>query len=1161
MNLTPAQKNAVDARDRNLIVSAAAGSGKTAVLVQRVIKMITAPEAPVDVDKLLIVTFTNNAAAEMKSRISDALSKKLLEQPNNANILRQMSLLNNASISTIDSFCLNLAKENAFNLGINQEFSVLDEAQAQIIADSAINSVLESFFEEKDKDFISLVEMLSPPKDDKALISAIKNLHNYIYAQPFPLKWLADKIEMYNPSAELEDSDWYKYLGGYLLDGIDCAKELLNSCYGFLIADDEAYDRYVETLDDDAALISSLESAVGNGWDTAAEAFKNAKFITQKYVRGYTPPYKEEVASRRSIYKNIINKLSDVFCASQADFKADNAALYPVLKTLYKVVEAFDNEYYKLKEEENSFTFSDIEHFALKLLVSHDEDGKLVKSALAKDLESRYYEILVDEYQDTNEAQDLLFELLSNGQNRFMVGDVKQSIYRFRLAMPFIFNSKKELYPLYSSEDNESSSKIILDKNFRSRKGVCELTNFLFSTFMSKKTGELDYTSEEYLNCEADYPETDIPSAYINILSNVKGAEADKNEAVYVASVIQKKIENKEQIYDNGALRDIRYSDFVILLRSVKNHISTYSEALTERGIPVICDNSSNLFDNNEIKMLLSFLKVIDNPQQDVPLLAVMMSPLYGFTPDELAQIRLDDVNKSANFYNSVILSEADKVQRFLKEIEQFRNIVVTMSVASFIRYICEIKSIFAFAYALGNGEQRCKNINKLIELAEFFDSTENVGLTSFMRMIDKLENGDKSVESATVNSGCENAVTIMSVHHSKGLEFPVVILAGTNHKYNYDDLRRNLLLNPKYGLGVKLHNEEQLYQTETIPYNALKNINKTAAMSENLRVLYVAVTRAKEQFISFVTVDNLESKINSLAPNIAEGGINPFLCRNINSDGDLLLLAGLIHKNGESLRRMSEININIKQVDFDLPIEIISSVDDIEQSESADRAFASDETVNEIRNRLSFRYDREQLAVIPAKQNASDLDESVKKPEYFVSSKPAFLSQKGLTPSERGSAMHAFMQFCNYNSARSDLEAEITRLTEEGFITAEQAASLNRKELSQFFSSALADRMFNSLKIHREIKVSAFVDAVADCSDMSDRVLIQGIADCVFEEDDGLVLVDYKTDRVSDEEELLNMYRNQIAFYKQAVSKVLRKPVKDAMLYSFCLSKPCAYR
>ncbi len=1157
--LSEDQQNAVYARNRNLIVSAAAGSGKTAVLVQRVIKLITDESTPVDVDGLLIVTFTNPAAAEMKSRISAALSDLLKIRPNDVNILRQMTLLQNANISTIDSFCLNLVKENAFKLGINQDFSILDEAQAQIIADTALNTVLDKCFENKSPAFISLVETLSSPKDDKALFESIKKLHSYIYAQPFPFKWLSDMTELYNPSVNLSETAWHDYLLDYVKDGLSCASELLNASFAVLDSEDEAYEKYYETLSEDRQLIDSLRKSVNKGWNSALNAFGNISFVRQKTVRGYSPSYKEEISSRRNLYKELVAGLSDVFCATEEDFRKDNEKLYPVLKALYDVLFSYDCEYRKLKEEQNLFTFSDIEHFALDLLVEFDKNNEPVKSALAKDLENSFYEILVDEYQDTNEAQDMLFELLSNGKNRFMVGDVKQSIYRFRLAMPFIFNGKKDSFPHYNKDDNSDSSKIILDKNYRSRKGICDFTNFVFSTFMSEKTGELNYNAEEYLNYQAKYPETSVPSAQIKILTETKSSEMDKNEAAYIASVILEKINNHEQIYDNGVLRDVSFGDFAILLRSTRTHIAQYNEVLTERGIPVVCDNSTNLFDNNEIKMLISYLRVIDNPRQDIPLLAVMLSPLYGFTPDEFAEIRLE-AQKRGSLYSCVILSESQRVKAFLEELKQLRRLVVTMSVSSFIRYICEYKSIYAFANALGNGEQRCRNIGKLIELAERFDSSESIGLTAFMRLIDKLIDGDKTVESASVNSASENAVTIMSIHHSKGLEFPIVILAGTERKYNYEDLKNKLLLNHKLGIGIKLHNEELLYQTETIPFTALKTVNKAASMSENLRVLYVAITRAKEQFISFITVDNLENKINKLAPKIAEGKINPILCRGISSDGDLLLLSALIHKDGVKLRELSDINITTVNADFNMPVEIINSVDELKESEPVAEAHYSQKLVDEIKERLSFSYSRADLASISAKQNASDLDESIKNPDFFATSKPAFMNKSGLSPSERGTAMHSFMQFCSYNSAKSDLEAEIARLALEGFLTKEQAESLNRNALDAFFCSPLAERMFNSDAIYKEIKVSSFVDSGNSSADENDKVLIQGIADCVFEENGELVLVDYKTDRVSDETELLNMYKNQIAFYKSAVSKVLQKPVKEAMLYSFHLSKPCCY-
>lgn len=1165
---TNEQNNAICARNRNIIVSAAAGSGKTAVLVERVIRLITDKDNPVDVDKFLVVTFTNAAAQEMKARISSSLEKIIKNDPNNNNALRQMSLLPSAKICTIDAFCLNLVKDNFFKLGINQDFSLIDESEASLIAENALNAVLEQFFDNKDKEFLSLVELLSSPKDDKALISTIKKLHTYIYAQPFPMKWLNEMVELYNPAVDLKDSVWYESLLNQLKDGLFCGKSLIESCFDLLDPSDELFEGYTNTLNDDLKVYDYLISSLNNGWDEIITAFGNVSFGRIAFKRGYTSPVKADITSKRKIYKDtIINDLKALFCASSDDYKSDMESLYPVLKKLCEVVELFDKEYLSLKHERNGYTFSDVEHFAINLLTSVNENGDIDKSQLARDLEDGFYEILVDEYQDTNEAQDMLFKMLSNNHNRFMVGDVKQSIYRFRLAMPFIFTSKKNKYELYKEENEFVDSKIILDKNFRSKQEICDYVNYVFSTFMTEKTGELNYDESEYLNYGADYSNNEVESAQIKILTGTKGKNFDKNEAIYIAKTIKKKVESGELIKNKNAkgeedqYRPIEYGDFAILLRSTKNHINQYNEVLTSFGIPVICDNSTNLFDNNEIKIILSLLKVIDNPMQDIPLLAVMMSPLYGFTAEEMAKIKLEQKEFSSNLYTSVVNSKSDKVKRFLNEIDSFGKIVVTMSVSSFIRYVCDYKSIYAFANALGNGEQRCRNISKFIEFANTFDSSENVGLTSFMRYVDSVANSDRGIESASLNAAAENAVSIMSVHHSKGLEFPIVILAGASKKYNTQDLSDKMLLNSFMGIGVKIHNEELLYQCNTIPYTVIKTLNKNALISENLRVLYVAMTRAKEQFISFITVDNLESKIEGLAGKISDGNIDPFLCQSISSDGDILLMSALLHQNGSKLRKYTDVDIKTKTASYPLNIEIIDSVDEIEENEEEIKALPSENVILEIGNRLSYKYENDNLSVISAKRTASSLDESIKNLDFFASSKPAFMNEDGLTPGEKGTAMHTFMQFCDYNNSKNDVNLEISRLLEQGFLTQKQADCLDTEALKKLFSSKFADRMFKADKIYREIKVSSFVSAnEIEDTKSNEKILIQGIADCVFEENGKLVLVDYKTDRVKNDSQLLSMYKNQISFYAKAVSKTLKKEVKEAILYSFFLGKQCHY-
>ena len=1158
---TQAQSNAINARNSNILVSAAAGSGKTAVLVERVLKIITDKNDPVNVDRLLCVTFTNAAAAEMKSRIASRLEDMIREDPSDINAQRQMSLLPSAKLCTVDSFCLNLVKENFFKLGLSQDFTVLDEAELNMLEENAINTVLDSFYEESAPEFLRLTELLSSPKDDRALISNIKKIRNYIYAQPFPHKWLRDMAELYDPAIPLEESVWYPQLIDEIKYALEFGKRLIAECMALLDAGDELFEKYSNNLSDDLRIYDTLLNSIDGGWDSLVSAFGSVKFTTLASKRGYVSPIKADLSARRETYKSIVTKdLKPFFCAMAEDHTNDMRDLHPVLIKLCELVEAADAELFTLKEERNGYSFADIEHFAIHLLADTDENGKPVKSELAVDLTNNFYEILVDEYQDTNEAQGLIYELLSNGHNCFTVGDVKQSIYRFRLAMPHIFIGKRNEYKPYG-EESDRGSKIIFDRNFRSRKNICDYVNYVFSAFMSERAGEIDYDEEEFLNYGADYEDKNITSAQIKILTNTKGDDFDNNEAVYIANTIMKKIRNKELVRDGDSYRPIRFGDFAILFRYPRKHIEAYNEVLTSFGIPVICENSSNLFESNEIKILLSLLRVIDNPMQDIPLLSVMISPLYGFTADELAEIKNESAQKSS-LYVSVVNSKSDKVKRFLEEIDMLSKLVLTMSVSYFIRFVCEYKSVYAFVNALGNGEQRTRNIGRLIDFAAAFDATDSVGLTSFIRYVDKVAESDRGIASASLNPSAENAVTIMSVHHSKGLEFPVVILAGAQRKYNETDLSEKLLLNPFLGLGVKVHNEEKLYDYSTIPHAVVKSKNRSALLSENLRVLYVAMTRAKEQFISFVTLDDLESKINKLASKISGGAVNPYFCSRIKYDGDFLMLAALLHQDGGELRKYTDIGIKTVAADFPLDVEIIDSVEDIAENEPEEKALPSESVIAQINEKLSYSYENSALSREAAKRTASGLDESVKNFDYFASAKPAFMNDGEMTPAEKGTAMHAFMQFCDYAGAKNDLEAEIARLAANSFITQAQADCLNREELTALFKSGFAERLFKADKIYRELKFSSFVK-LRDIGDIDsdEEVLIQGISDCVFEENGELVLVDYKTDRVKSEKQLLSMYENQIAFYRKTVAKALKKNVKEALLYSFSLSKVCRYK
>lgn len=1159
---TPQQNNAITARNRNILVSAAAGSGKTAVLVERVKQMICNKDNPVDIDKLLIVTFTNAAAAEMRYRISKSLSEYIKNNPGDSFYKRQLSLIPNAKICTIDSFCVNLVKENFFDLSINQDFSTLEESELQLLEDSIISDVLDEYYEENDKNFISLAESFTAPGNEKPLINAIKKILRFIYAQPFPYNWLNNALEQYNPNIAFEDTVWFKYIKNEIESLLNLSEELIAENISLVDFDTEDINnKFIDVFEDDLSVLSGIRDAYKKSWNELLN-IDAVKFKTMPRTTKIDSIVAAKLKNNRENYKTILTKdIPSFFVSTTQEYAEDMESLYPKFSMLIRLIKDVDERLMAEKKERNSYSFSDIEHFAINLLFSLDEEsGEIIRSNLAKNLSENFYEILVDEYQDTNEAQDLLFTYLSNGKNLFTVGDIKQSIYRFRLAMPDIFNKKKKTYSLYNESDNNTSSKIILDKNFRSRKDICSFVNFIFSNIMSSELGEVDYNSEEYLNCGADYNNTTLPSADIRILNGVKGEDADKKEAAYIAKIIKQKVKSGELIKDGDTYRPVKYGDFAILMRSLKNHINDYSQVLTDYGIPIICDNSTNLFENSEVRMLMSLLRTIDNPMQDIPLLATLMSPFYGFTADELAQIKINANTK--DLYFCIFNSDNQKVKDFIKDRAELRKLSVTMSVAGFIRYIVESKGMIAFINAMGNSEQRYQNILKLISFASKFDSGVNVGLTAFIRYIDKIVSSDKSVDSASLTSGSTDAVTIMSVHHSKGLEFPICILAGASRQYNKQDLSDKLLLNTNLGLGLKCHNEELMYQYNSIPYAVIKSKNTTELMSENLRVLYVAMTRAKEQFITFITCDNIDRKAKKLSAGIVNGKILPYTCRKIQCDADFFLICTLIHPNGQKLRALADCDYVSYDFDFPLNLEISDEIEVVKQTEESIQAESDEKIISQIKEKLDFSYRRKQLEGLSTKLTASMLDSSEQGFAYITSSKPSYMNKHELTPAQRGTAMHAFMQYCDYSNAKNNLKNEIERMADMGYISKEQADALDTERLHKFFSSNFAGRMFSSNKIHREIKVSSFVKAneIYD-TEYEDAVLIQGIADCVFEEDDGLVLVDYKTDRIKDEEELLSRYEKQIMFYKNAVSKTLKKNVKSAVLYSFYLNKVCAYK
>lgn len=1155
---TPNQSNAINARGKNILVSAAAGSGKTAVLVERVIKYITDEKNPIDVDKLLVVTFTNAAAAEMKSRISAALNDIISADPNNTNAIRQLSLLPGAKVCTIDSFCINLVRENFFKLDISQDFGIIENAEEQILIRSTIEEILERKHTEGDDSFFELCELLSTPKSDSNLIDAVIKVYNYILSQPFPFAWLDSLLELYNPDLSVEETS----VGEYVVEQIALycgeALQIIDDTADNLDNDD-MYDKYMETLSADKIIFERIIEACDEGWDSIKTAVDSVGFVTlPRSSKGYCGLSKALIKANREIYKSLYKKdIMSLVGVTSAEYKEDCKCLYPILEQLIDIVKSLCREMMEKKKELNRYSFSDILHFATDLLLYIDDNGDTAQTDLAVEMKNGFAEILVDEYQDTNYAQDALFAALSNGHNRFMVGDIKQSIYRFRLAMPKIFNDKKDTYSLYSPQNDDVNQKIFLDMNFRSRKGICDYTNMVFSNIMTRSVGEIDYNYFEYLNNGASYFDSNVISAQLKLIDTPDNVDSVEYEARQVAKYIIHKVSSKEQIQSGDGTRDVTYSDIAVLFRSASGKIPVFTKVFTEYGIPVVTENKSNLFDCNEVSILLSLIRVIDNPVQDVYLLSTLMSVFYGYTADDIAAARVN--YPGSNLYASI--SCDSRFDDFINDLDKYRSYASSMSVESLLRQIIVDTSYLSVISAMGNGEQRKQNVLKLAEIAKTFDSGDNVGLTAFVRYFDRIISSGFVMQCPAVNSFSDNSVSFMSIHKSKGLEFPICILANSSGRYNNDDLKGDVQLNNS-GIGLKALNKEGMFKYDTQQYLAMKRRNAISSISENLRVLYVAITRAKEQFVAFATFSNLEHSVNKLGNNIVSGKILPAVVRHANSDAELLIMTSLLHKDADILRDMCEKPITVNyDYDFSIDIDIINDAVENELKPQQESIIESTMT-DAIRDRLSYRYQRRSLAGFIGKRTASSLDEKDYDFKYIASSKPAFLEKSGMTAAQRGTAMHAFMQHCDYYNARECIEDEIDRLVRCEYLSREQGACLDRAKLKELFGSDFAERMFSSDKIYREINVSSFVKVNRlEDTEYDDKVLIQGIADCVFEENGELVLVDYKTDRATDEEELLDRYKNQIAFYKYAVSKTLNKPVKEAMLYSFYFGKCCKYK
>lgn len=1161
-NWTESQKQAIESRNGTVLVSAAAGSGKTAVLVERVIGRITDSQHPVDIEKLLVVTFTKAAAAEMKERISVRLSEMIAEEPTNAYLKRQKMYLPNAQISTMDSFCGRLVKENFEKADVSPDFTMMSDIEHDILKRETVSEVLEEIYNLPENETRAFLDLFTNGRNDENLINSIFALYDFAMASQNPLQWVENAFSDYFRDLSVYETKWGKFSLKRLADILEFIKIKAND-----IIDDapESSNLLGAVTNDLTPVIGSIDLILEMIYNNP-EKWDNIKGMTSLLKLGTFPRvpkeekdcYYEELKGRRDTIKKYFTLADSVLICSENEYAEDIAYLRPIMSILKCAVVKFIELLNEKKQEKNSYYFSDILHFALKILVDFNEDGTYEKTPLAEELSVNFAEILIDEFQDTNEAQDTLFSVISNNnENKFMVGDVKQSIYRFRQAMPEIFMGYKDGFELYKGDNYPAT--INLDRNFRSGKGVVEGINFFFDFLMTKSTCGIDYKNGESLHFAADYEPSDNADVFVHIVETDKTRGSDLvAEARHIGNEINRLVSSGALVGKNGKQRPIKYSDICVLMRAVKDKASVVARELTAMGIPAHFNKQGGFFESREIVTLLSMLKVIDNPVQDVPLVSVMLSPLFPFTEDDLARYRCDQ--RKGSFYSALKeqYDKDNKVKELFDMLSVLRTLSVTMDIGSLIRRILEITSYDSVVGAMDNGEKRVLNIELLINYAEGYEASGGSGLSGFLRFLDKIRKNNKDLEGANEISENDDVVRIMSIHKSKGLEFPVVFVANCSSSTKVNDFTK-VKINRNLGVGTSRYFPELHKDFTTLPFNSIKLYDAMEESAELIRVLYVAMTRAEEKLYLVGSMNNCEKKITDLYQkcyvNFTDPAIPVLMC---SSFMQWILLAMMYHPSmntGVMLNRCK--NPESPAIDF----QIVEKTDYIEAIEQEKVEYIADgEMLKEIGERLSFKYPFANVSSVPVKYAASSMDKA-ENLKYLATENPAFSGSGELTPAQRGTLTHRFMEICDLTRIKTDLSGEIARIVENNIFTQKEADSLNVPSIEKLLSSDLYNRITNAEKFVREQEFSmsipvSMVDASLPENVRDEKVIVQGIIDGLIINGHNGEIVDYKTDRVETLEELCERYKGQMSIYKKAAQECFGLQNVTVTLYSFHLSK-----
>ena len=1166
-NWTDEQRRAIEARGHTVLVSAAAGSGKTAVLTERAVRRMLDESTPIDADRLLVVTFTRAAAQEMKQRMLQRLTEYIAANPLDAAARRQRQLLDRAVIGTLDALCLNLLRENWQLLGLPAAFRVGDAQELDAMREQAVDAALEAAYADRnDAAFSDLAELLSQKRGDQSLAGTVLRVLDFARTHPFYTDWLDEKLAVYESGENPAQSVWGEILLQYAAES---ARQCLKDARAALDAlrREPDFVNYLPAFEGDALFFEALCPPLERGeWDQAAALLLSFKAVPLKAARrDADPECRAHFQRLRARHKDMIGTLqTKALSASLSEFSEDIADLLPKLRRLFELVKDTDRRLLEQKRGSGIFDFSDLAQFAAALLMTRDARGRLSKTPLAETIGARFDEIMVDEYQDVNAVQDMIVTALSNGGNLFMVGDVKQSIYRFRQAQPEIFLRRSAEYA--RNTDPSAPELITLGGNFRSRPEITNAVNRIFEPLFSKRIGELFYDAGHRLNALASYPPVEGAGAQFHLLEQgrLNAQEAAEAEAKYVAREITRLLKSGAPVADKGVLRPVRAGDIAILLRSPKSQADLYRRALEEAGVEAFAQLESGFLESFEITATLNLLRALDNPTLDIELIGAMLSPIFGFDDDALARIRLR--SPEGHFYPALKkAAETDDAARaFLERFERLRRRALTVSAAELITEAVESTGFDLFCRAMPGGAQRFANLLLLSQYAEQYHQNGHRGLSAFLRMLDRaLQSGD--LAPAYVGEQ-QNAVFITSIHKSKGLEWPVVFLcqSGRDHSFYRNDLIRPTLLHSELGFACVRRDAARRQQFVSAPLGAVRVESERAMLSEELRILYVAATRARERLIVTAAMKKALETAEALSP---DGGVPaPAQVRACQNYAEWLLLAlGRYGDAAQALRQGRSLGQIALRFDFLEEQAGMASPPDGQNVQQSlfvpDNALppADSDLADALSRRLAFQYPFAKAVKTPAKLAVSQLTHA-ESDAFRFAKKPAFALESASAGSERGTAVHAFMQYCDYAAARQNAAAELKRLKNAGILTARQAELVALDRIEAFFKSALARRVFAAKEVLREF---AFMVSAADCAstrglaaENDEAPMLQGIADCVLLEADHAVVIDYKTDRVGEAETLRARYAGQLGLYREMLARVLPVPVEECVIWSFALDR-----